>query len=1017
MKRRSSQSLQCAQDDRLAHRRSFRMDAGKRDTVGMGCDPTPNAVPIPAHAVTMMGQHSDFLTPEHVSKPVMRSLITLILLFSFHLMAVAEVRVPRLFSNQMVLQQNTDNAVWGFADPGEKVSVEASWGTSVTTTANASGDWQVFLKTPSQGTGHSLIIRGKNTISLNDVAIGEVWLCAGQSNMGWALGNCFDAENEIERANAPHLRIFKSSREHWHKPLKESRDLLAKWVPCTPETAATTSAVSYHFGRTLQEALGIPVGIIVQAYAGTPIEGWMPADIQAGDERTEIHMAQLDKNSRRFDRNEALKTYEQELIAYRQKIDAGETMKNPWKQLQPPFITKPANLGHQYPSHIFNAMIHPIRPYGIRGAIWYQGERNSKNIPQAVHYRDQLGKLIGYYRSSWHKLSAGNVAEDFPFILTQLPSWNPPQTKPVEGLEAPWAVNREMMRLASKELRNVGLVVSIDTGDPVQLHPRNKKPIGIRHALHALQNVYAMDLVGSGPDFQKQTIDGDRVILDFDSVGSGLVDSNGSRNSDSQLNSFAIAGNDRQWKWAEAVIQGDQVIVSSSKVKSPVAVRYAWGMNPSQRNLLYNREGLPASPFRTDDWPLFNSADEVIQVIKPPTPDGYQPTDWERPAMLQTPHSELSQVDSQNGMAPEIADLNAEDVSYALEKDIPDLKQPYLSTTPRDRSDGIPVGSLGTDNDLSATILAFANEIAAGDHGEIDSLLLSRHGKLLFESYYRRGRVNYPHYQMSITKSYTAMAIGRAIQLNHLSMADLNRPVVDFLKNIDQSKIVSGANRITLAQAMNMKSGIRIDRAKANELRKNAVRMSGQGQIQAYLQYSQPIASTGTSFKYQGSDPSIAMQVLEAVVPGSARQFIETELLAKMGISNFAWQDDVSGLPKSAAGSSMRSRDMLKWGMLVSNGGTWGGEQLVPAEFVERATDRIHTNPQGTSYGYFWWRHDMQVGDRMYDCRSGRGAGGQFILMLPELELIIVVTAHQRGMGKMLSTLPRKLLPAFVRNE
>ena len=159
------------------------------------------------------------------------------------------------------------------------------------------------------------------------------------------------------------------------------------------------------------------------------------------------------------------------------------------------------------------------------------------------------------------------------------------------------------------------------------------------------------------------------------------------------------------------------------------------------------------------------------------------------------------------------------------------------------------------------------------------------------------------------------------------------------------------------------------------------------------------------------------MQVLEAVVPGSARQFIETELLAKLGISNFAWQDDISGLPKSAAGSSMRSRDMLKWGMLVSKGGKWNGEQLIPAEFVRRATDRINTNPQGTSYGYFWWRHDMQVGDRTFDCQSGRGAGGQFILMLPELDLIIIVTAHQRGMGKMLTSIPRQLLPAFVRSK
>lgn len=968
----------------------------------------------------------------------MKSLTTVVLLFSVQCISHADVRMPSLFSDRMVLQQKTENIVWGFADPGEKVSVEANWGKTAKTTANAVGKWRVPLETPLHGTGYSITIRGNNAIVLKDVAIGEVWLCAGQSNMGWALGNCFDADREAVGAKAPNLRIFKSSREHWHEPLEESRDLLATWVSCTPETAATTSAVSYYFGKTLQEALGVPVGIIVQAYAGTPIEGWMPKDIQAGDKRTEQHMVQLNKTSRRYDRDDALKTWEQEHITYKQKIAAGETMKNQWRQLQPPFITKPANLGHQYPGHIYNAMIHPVRPYGIRGAIWYQGERNSKNVPQAEHYHEQIKKLISHYRSSWHEQSGGNVAADFPFILTQLPSWHAPQDKPTEDLEAPWIVNREAMRLASKELGNVGLVVSIDTGDAVLLHPKNKRPIGIRHALYALENVYGINLVGSGPRLRNQKINGSQILLDFDSIGSGLVTANDLiKSGDLKLNSFAIAGADRQWRWADAVIEGSQVIVSSSQVKSPVAVRYAWAMNPSKRNLLYNREGLPASPFRTDAWPLFDPENEIIEVIKPQVPEGYQPTDWVRPTMIQkvdslttgvtrknvdienheTESREPGNLELDEGTAPEITDLNAEDASYALEKNIPYLAKPFFNISPQDRMDGIAVGSLAKDNDLSNTLLAFAEEIAAGDHGEIDSLLLYQNNKLLFESYYRRGRINYPHYQMSITKSYTAMAIGRAIQLNHLRMEDLDRPVVDFLKNIDRSKLVSGAEEITLAQALNMKSGIRIDQAKVNELRKEHDFLAGQGQIQAYLQYSDPIPTTKKNFKYQGSDPSMAMQVLEAVVPDSARKFIETELLAKLGITDFAWQDDVSGLPKSAAGSSMRSRDMLKWGILVSNAGKWKGQQLIPADFVQRATERIHTNPQGTSYGYFWWRHDMRVGDRTYDCQSGRGAGGQFILILPELELIIVVTAHHQGMGKMLSAVPQKILPVFSRSR
>ena len=374
-----------------------------------------------------------------------------------------------------------------------------------------------------------------------------------------------------------------------------------------------------------------------------------------------------------------------------------------------------------------------------------------------------------------------------------------------------------------------------------------------------------------------------------------------------------------------------------------------------------------------------------------------------------------SQALESNGLAPEVTDLNAEDVSYALEKNIPDLEKAYISTAPHDRGDGIPVGVLGVDGGDKEAVLKFAQEIAAGQHGEIDSLLLFHDGKLLFESYYRRGRINYPHYQMSITKSYTAMAIGRAIQLGHLTMADLDRPVVSFLKDLNQDKLVPGAASITLTEVMNMRSGIRLDPEKTKELRRVSGALKGQGQIQAYLQHSAPISKETQTFKYQGSDPSITMQVLEAVVPGSARDFIKTELLGQMGITNFAWQDDVSGLPKSAAGSSMRSRDMLKWGMLVTSGGKWDGEQLIPKDFVEQATGRLHTNPQETSYGYFWWRHDMKVGERKFDCKSGRGAGGQFILMLPELKLIAVITAHNQGMGTTLQTAPKRIFPAFMK--
>ena len=551
------------------------------------------------------------------------------------------LRLNSLFCDHMVLQQQTKNTIWGWASPGEKVTVEASWGTSASTQTDAAGKWKVLLDTPSFGTGFSIKIVGSKTIELKDVAIGEVWLCAGQSNMGWSVGNSYEAELEAN-VNLPNYRIFRSAREHWQVPLDEKRDLIgSKWLPCTPEVAAETSVVAYNFGKKLHLALNVPVGIIQEAYAGTPIEGWMPWDVQKDIAQSQQQKKDMDDSSQRqiegkgVNAEKAMQTFNKELAGYNAAVVSGETMKNKNRALQPPSITKPADLGNQYPANIFNAMIYPIRPYGIKGIVWYQGERNAKTVPQAVAYREQLERLISYYRSSWNELSGGNVSKDFPFQFTQLPSWNPVQTQPVEGIEATWAASRESMRLVSKEVPNTGMAVGIDCGDPVALHPKNKKAMGIRHAYLALEQTYGKTIVSNGPRYQSQKIDGNKIILTFDSVGTGMMAAKPGK-----LNAFAIAGKDQKWHWADAEISENTIIVSSKEVPSPVAVRYAWAMNPSQRNLLYNKEGLPASPFRTDNWPLFDPKDPAVRVEKPEKTDENKDAkingvDWARPKMTQ----------------------------------------------------------------------------------------------------------------------------------------------------------------------------------------------------------------------------------------------------------------------------------------------------------------------------------------------------------------------------------------------
>lgn len=359
-------------------------------------------------------------------------------------------------------------------------------------------------------------------------------------------------------------------------------------------------------------------------------------------------------------------------------------------------------------------------------------------------------------------------------------------------------------------------------------------------------------------------------------------------------------------------------------------------------------------------------------------------------------------------------------------RDIPDLKEAFIDATPSLRNDGILVGKLGIDAGNKSMILTLAQEIADSEHGKFDSLLIAHEGKLLFESYYSRGRINLPHFQASATKIYTSYAIGRAIQLGHLTMADLDKPLVSFLKDLDPTKFVAGAEKITLHQAMTMRSGIRISKEQRQELEKNPALLKGQGEVQAYLMQSAPITQESLSFKYQ-NDPMLVMQVLDAVVPGSAKDFIKHELLDIMGITNYIWKTGPSGLPRSGSRTSMTSRDMLKWGMLALNKGKWQGKQLLPKAYIDKAINRIvhhsddenfsdHGNISNTGYGYFWWQSDMKFSNKHYFSTSARGGGGQYIILIEELDLLVVVTAYDREDNTLQITAER-ILPAFVENK
>ena len=375
----------------------------------------------------------------------------------------------------------------------------------------------------------------------------------------------------------------------------------------------------------------------------------------------------------------------------------------------------------------------------------------------------------------------------------------------------------------------------------------------------------------------------------------------------------------------------------------------------------------------------------------------------------------LSWAEESNGLAPEVPTLNAKDNLYALEAKLPDLDKPYISSAPEDKKDGLVVGKLGIDGGDANAVQKFAEELAATakdeKEGNTDSLLICYKGKLIFEAYFRRGRANFPHYQMSITKSYTALTVGRAMQLGLVKMEDLDKPVIGFFKNLDTSKLAPGSDSITLAQAMQMTSGIRFPKENIAQFTKDRNALQGQGEIQTYMQNSAPIPPAPREFKYQESDPAIAMQVVDAVAPGGAQEFILKEILTPLNIKQYQWEAGISGQPKSAAGSAFLSRDMIKFGSLIMNKGKWEGQQLIPEEYIARATTGGPVNPK---YGFFWWNEDFKIGDKTYHGIQGRGAGGQFIFMFPEIDLVAVITAHNKGMGNMLQYLPNQLIPAFV---
>jgi sialate O-acetylesterase len=624
----------------------------------------------------------------------------------------AQVTLPKIFGDNMVLQRDRTIFVWGWAAPKEKITVQLNNQTK-SIVAGKEGQWKVVLDPEVAGGPHQLIVKGKKSITLNNVLIGDVWICSGQSNMEWPLRSSNDAVEEARVANYPAIRHFKVPNTMASQPQKDLRG--GEWKVCTSETAKDFTAVGYFFARELNQELKVPVGLINTSWGGTNSETWtskeafessdefkamiagMPKldldslakvqkaltikriealqgrlgaspsmiaswkeisfddsawpsmkvpDLWEGQDLGDfdgavwfrktiqlsasdlgkpatLQLAMIDDSDdayvngvrvgglkqqynekRNYNVPSAILKEGENVIAVRVddtgggggiygdasevKLTIGNsalTLAGDWRYKVESIMESSVSMGpNSYPSLLYNAMIQPLIPFAIKGAIWYQGESNAG---RAYQYRKAFPLLINDWRKQW---SQG----EFPFYFVQLASFDADHGTSKTGSK--WAELREAQTM-TLSLSNTGMAVTTDIGDAHDIHPRNKQDVGKRLAAIALNKTYNKGHAYSGPQFKSMEVKGDKVIISFTDTEGGLV----ARDKYGYLRGFEISGNDQKFYHAKASIEGNTVVVYHADVKNPVAVRFGWADDASENNL-YNGEGFPAGPFRTDNW-------------------------------------------------------------------------------------------------------------------------------------------------------------------------------------------------------------------------------------------------------------------------------------------------------------------------------------------------------------------------------------------------------------------------------
>lgn len=487
----------------------------------------------------------------------------------------ADVKLPSIFGDRMVLQRDHELRVWGWDNPGQKVAVEIA-GQKAEATADAAGKWIATLPPlPLSKAPLELKVTGSTSVTFQDVLVGEVWLCSGQSNMQWTVASSNDPDLESLTAKFPQIRLITVPQVGTQEP---QDDFAGQWEPANPETVMQFSAVGYFFGRLLHQVLDVPVGLIDNAWGGSAAEAWVRLDVLEADPIYKPYLDEWVNKEKNLDAN--MERWKVAMEAWKTK--AAEARAAGTAVPRAPVSPEAELKGQHRPANLYNGVLKPVIGYTIRGAIWYQGETNAG---RAFNYRSLFPLMISHWRKEWGQ-------GDFPFYWVQLADFMEEKPEPVPSS---WAELREAQTM-TLALPHTGQAVIIDRGEAHDIHPKDKQTVANRLARLALANDYGIQIVSESPRYASHQVQGNKVTVRFDHVGGGLdtFDVRTPRG-------FAVAGADQVFHWADAKIAApDKMEVWSEQVPNPVAVRYAWADNPVAN--VQNMEGLPLTPFRTDDW-------------------------------------------------------------------------------------------------------------------------------------------------------------------------------------------------------------------------------------------------------------------------------------------------------------------------------------------------------------------------------------------------------------------------------